>query len=235
MSNDKRPSDELINAFVDDELAATERAHMLEQIHADEALRQQACELRMLKDMVRAGYREPPVSRTTKQLARPGWGWQAIAASLILVVGLGTGWMTRGVVADPLQAQMASLKGVQADPARLLLHVDSGDPEHFARLLGKTQAMLDEAKHEGHTLQVAVIVNSGGIDMLRAVTSRHAERIHALQAAYPNLSFIGCRTTLKRLREGGHDVRLLPGVEEAPAAIEAIVDRMKTGWTYIKA
>lgn len=235
MSNDTRPSDELVNAFVDHELTEAERETLLEQLNADEGLRQKVCELRMLKDMVRAGYREPPVSRSAKQLARPAWGWQAMAASLILVVGLGAGWITRGVVADPLQAQMASLKGVQADPARLLLHVDSGDPEHFARLLGKTQAMLDEAKHEGHALQVAVIVNSGGIDMLRAVTSRHAERIHALQAAYPNLSFIGCRNTLKRLQEGGHDVRLLPGVEEAPAAIEAIVERMKTGWTYIKA
>lgn len=235
MNHETRPSDELVNAFVDDELAAAERAELLEQIQGDAALRQQACELRMLKDMVRAGYREPPAGKSGHPAARPGRGWQAIAASLILVVGLGAGWVTRGVVADPIAAQVASLKGVQADPARLLLHVDSGNPEHFAALLGKTQSMLDEAKREGHALQVAVIVNSGGIDMLRAATSQHASRVRSLQAAYPNLRFIGCRNTLERLKDGGHDIRLLPGVEQAPAAIDEIVQRLERGWTYIKA
>lgn len=235
MSNDMRPSDELVNAFVDHELAEAERETLLEQLNADEGLRQKVCELRMLKDMVRAGYREPPVRKAALPLARSGWGWQAVAASLILAVGLGAGWVTRGVVADPIAAQMASLKGVQADPARLLLHVDSGNPEHFAALLGKTQSMLDEARREGHALQVAVIVNSGGIDMLRAATSQHAARVRSLQAAYPNLSFIGCRNTLMRLQDGGHDIRLLPGVEQAPAAIDEIVHRLESGWTYIKA
>ncbi|MGB9577994.1 MAG: hypothetical protein ACPL3S_01845, partial [Halothiobacillaceae bacterium] len=131
--------------------------------------------------------------------------------------------------------QFATLQRVAADPARLVLHVDSGTPERFASLLDQTQALLEEARQHGRPLQVAVIANSGGIDILRASTTPQAERIRALQAAYPNLSFIGCWQTLSRLKDNGQDTRLLPGVQLAPTALDAIVERLQNGWTYIKA
>ncbi len=229
------PSDEQINAFVDDELAPVERARLLERISDEAELRQQACELRMLKDMVRAGYREPPGRRPSRPLHQGGWGQRAMAASLLLALGLGLGWMTRGALDTPGALQFATLQRVAADPARLVLHVDTGTPERFASLLDQTQTLLEEARRDGRPLQVAVVANSGGIDLLRAATAPQAERIRALQAAYPNLSFIGCRQTLGRLKDNGQDTRLLPGVQLAPAAVDAIVERLQSGWTYIKA
>jgi len=229
------PSDEQINAFVDDELAAVERAHLLEQINDEAELRRQVCELRMLKDMVRTGYREPPGVRVHHAVGQRIPGRQTLVAGLILAMGLGLGWVMRGAVEAPLTLQVASLNGVQADPSRLLMHVDTPNPERFDALLDKAQRMLDAARRDGHPLQVAVIANSRGIDLLRSTTTPYAERIRALQAAYPNLSFIGCRNTLRQLQEHGEDTRLLPEVQQAPAAVDAIVERLQGGWTYIKA
>jgi len=228
------PSDEQINAFVDDELTPVERARLLEQISNEAGLRQQACELRILKDLVRAGYREPPGRRPSRPLRQGGWGQRAMAASLLLVLGLGLGWMTRGALDEASIPQLATLQRVAADPARLVLHIDTGAPERFASLLDHAQKLLEEARRDGRPLQVTVVANSGGIDLLRASTAQQAERIRALQAAYPNLSFIGCQRTLRRLKDNGHDIRLLPGVQLAPSAVDVIVERLQSGWTYIK-
>lgn len=229
------PSDEQINAFVDDELTTVERSRLLEQINDEPFLRQQACELRMLKDMVRTGYRTARDSKPTYPIAHRGWAHQAMAASLLMVLGLGLGWVMRGAIDEPGAMRLASLQRVVTDPSRVVLHVDNSTPERFASLLDQTQQLLEEARRHGRPLQVAVIANSGGIDLLRASTAPQAERIRILQAAYPNLSFIGCAQTLGRLRESGQDIRLLPGVERAPAAVDAIVERLQSGWTYIKA
>ncbi len=228
-----KPSDELCNAFVDDQLAPIERARLLQQIHDEEGLREEICELRILKDMVRAGYREPPGRRPHSPPRLAGFGQRAVAASLLLALGLALGWTTRAVL-DPPEMQLASLQQVAADPARLLVHVDHGTPERFAQLLDQTQAWLEAARRDGRPMQVAIVANSRGIDLLRASTSPQAERIRALQAAYPNLHFIGCSNTLRHLQERGEDTRLLAGVELAPAAVDAIVERLQGGWTYIK-
>ncbi len=229
------PSDEQINAFVDDELAPVERARLLEQINDEAALRRQVCELRMLKDMVQTGYREPPGVRDRHVGRHRIFGQPSLVAGLILALGLGLGWVMRGAVDDPLALQVATLNGVHADPSRLMLHVDNANPERFNTLLDDTQRMLDAARRDGRPLQVAVIANSRGIDLLRSATTPHAERIRALQAAYPNLSFIGCRNTLRYLQERGEDTRLLPEVQQAPTAVDAIIERLQGGWTYIKA
>jgi len=228
------PSDEMLNAFVDDELSPAERARLLERVSAEAALHKQACDLRMLKDMVRTAYREPPGGKVAAGAPCRGRVRQAVAASLILGLGLGLGWVTRDTLGEPNTVHIASLQGVKVDPGRVVLHVDSGAPEHFAALLDHSERMLRDAKQHGKPLQIVVIANGGGIDLLRASTTRQGERIRVMQTNYPNLSFIGCRQTLNRLKDGGHDIRLLPGVLQTPAALDAIIERMERGWTYIK-
>jgi len=227
-------SDEILNAFVDNELSPAERARLLERVSAEAALHKQTCELHMLKDMVRTAYREPPGGKVTPGAPCRSRIRQAVAASLILGLGLGLGWATRDMLGEPNAVHIASLQSVSADPGRVVLHVDSGTPEHFAALLDYSERMLNDAKQHDNPLQIVVIANGGGVDQLRASTTQQGERIRAMQTSYPNLSFIGCGRALNRLKDSGHDTRLLPGVQQTPAALDAIIERMQRGWTYIK-
>ena len=81
-------SDEFLNAFVDDQLAAEEKGRAYLEIGRDEALNRQVCELRKLHELVQLAYRNPPaapVRRPRAPRTRLSFG---IAASFLLVLGV---------------------------------------------------------------------------------------------------------------------------------------------------
>ncbi len=95
MSEEKRFSDEFLNAFVDNQLAAEEKGRVYLEINQDETLNRQVCELRKLHDLVQLAYQNPPApparQRTGARAPRSNLRF-GVAASLLLVLGalLGT-------------------------------------------------------------------------------------------------------------------------------------------------
>jgi uncharacterized protein len=91
MNQEKRFSDEFLNAFVDNQIAAEEKSQAFIEIGQDEALNRQVCELRKLHDLVQLAYREPPApparitSGSTSRHARLRFG---VAASVLLTLGI---------------------------------------------------------------------------------------------------------------------------------------------------
>jgi len=98
MSQDKRFSDEFLNAFVDNQIAAEEKSQAFIEIGQDEALNRQVCELRKLHDLVQLAYREPPApparaaSGFDKRQTRVRFG---VAASALLTLGIVLGSQIR--------------------------------------------------------------------------------------------------------------------------------------------
>ena len=91
MSQEKRFSDEFLNAFVDNQIAAEEKSRAYVEIHQDEGLNRQVCELRKLHDLVQLAYRDPPappvhaVTGPDSGRARLRFG---VAASFLLALGI---------------------------------------------------------------------------------------------------------------------------------------------------
>lgn len=91
MNQEKRFSDEFLNAFVDNQIAAEEKSRAYVEIQRDEALNRQVCELRKLHDLVQLAYREPPAppahaaSGPNSGRARLRFG---VAASFLLALGI---------------------------------------------------------------------------------------------------------------------------------------------------
>ena len=86
-------SDEFLNAFVDDQLAAEEKGRAYLQIGQDEALNRQVCELRKMHELVQLAYRQPPEApqRQTGERKRRRIGTHSgIAATLVLGLIVGT-------------------------------------------------------------------------------------------------------------------------------------------------
>ena len=85
-------SDEFLNAFVDDQLAADEKGRAYLQIGQDENLNRQVCELRKMHELVQLAYRDLPMPaqrRVERKRLRLGTR-TGIAATLVLGLVLGT-------------------------------------------------------------------------------------------------------------------------------------------------
>jgi intracellular sulfur oxidation DsrE/DsrF family protein len=231
-------TEDYLNAFVDDELAPSERDQALAQQAEDETFKRAVCEQRMLKDLVRAAYAEP--RPRAQRLAGDHRPWkQALAAALLLTLGLGAGWWARGMTAAPaVPDRLAGLPdgfhpvslATRIDQDKIILHLDSGDP---ARLTGGLEIAERLLRHRDARARVEIIVNSYGLDLLRKESS-HRTTIETLARDHGNLTFVACGQTIARLKRDGVNVELLPEAAIASSAISEITDRMAQGWVYVK-
>lgn len=235
-------SQEFLNAFLDGELAEDERERALARLGRDADFKVRVCEARTLKEMVAGAYAEVP-GASLHSGAPYGWGrlWQhGLAAGLLLLVGLGGGWLVRGWHEIP--APVEHLAGLpdgyrpvaltaQIDPDKVVLHLDSSEHTRLSAALDLAERMLAERGPQG---RVEVVVNSYGLNLLRQEVTPEAVRIRSLADRHANLSFVACGQTVARLGREGINVVLLPEAVVAPSAIGEILARMQQGWVYVK-
>jgi intracellular sulfur oxidation DsrE/DsrF family protein len=90
MNQDKRFSDEFLNSFVDDQLAAEEKSRAYADIGNDEVVNRQVCELRKLHDLVQHAYRDvpPPPSHAHGRPGRRARLRVGMVACLMLAFGM---------------------------------------------------------------------------------------------------------------------------------------------------
>jgi len=236
MKNDV--SDELLNAFVDGQLDDIERGRVLSIINDDPAVGKRAFDLWRLKEMVQHALPMEPVPQSTSGGGarwHTRWPTHAIAAGLIAAVGVTGGWFARGPLGTGSQrdvAQVAQVATMQ-NHQKVLLHIGSSNPVRIKAILDEAEQLLRSSDSRGDSMQVEVVANEGGLDMLRAGISPYAERIQQMRHAHKNLSFVACGNTVERLRNAGEDTRLLPHTLIASSAIDEIVTRQRQGWLYI--
>jgi len=237
-------SDETLNAFVDGELDVAESEALLARMREDKELAQRVCTLRGLQSMVRLAYIEPPLAGDRKSRPAPRRQvMQRVAfGSLILLVGLSGGWALRGLEPHAVAALHTAVSGGyqvvslvrEADPNRVMLHLDSASPDKMLAVLDQADRLLDEAEQQGRTMQLEVVANSRGINLLRAGHSPYANRMAGMKQRYDNLHWVACGQSIARLRSDGETVRLLPDTQTAPTAIGEIGTRLQQGWTYVR-
>lgn len=237
-------SDETLNAFIDGELDVAESEALLARIREDQDVAQRVCTLRGLQSMVRLAYIEPPVADKRKSRIAPHRQLMQRCAfgCLVLLAGLSGGWALRGLepqVVAALPATVASGYRVvslvrEADPNRVMLHLDSAAPAKMQAVLDQAERLLDQAEQQGRAMQLEVIANSRGLNLLRADHSPYAERMARMKLRHANLHWVACGQTIARLRNDGEQVRLLPDIQTTPTAINEIVTRLQQGWTYVR-
>ena len=235
MNADHDISIELLNAFVDDELSAAEKADVLERIAEDASLRTRVCELWQLKEMTRSAYplkRAPQAPARRAAPALPRFA-QALAASVILFLGIVGGWFGHGE-RDAARSLGFQLGARQVDEGKIILHVAAGGAERLKSALDEAEQLSLGRDKAGGPVQVELIANGSGLDLLRADASPYADRIHALQQAHANLRFLACNLAIENLRGKGVQVKLLPEAAVASSALEQIMKRLRQGWLYIQ-
>jgi intracellular sulfur oxidation DsrE/DsrF family protein len=237
-------SEEMLHALIDGELEPVEAEQLYSRIGEDETLANRVCILRGMKDMVRLAYSHPPAPSGKWQTPwqtplnnRRGMQ-QAIAAGLLLTLGIGAGWLLHSKQAPSIALQetggAVQLGATAADANRIIMHIDSASHQKFDALLDRADLLLTAAHDHKTPLQVEVLANSNGLNLLRADRSPFADRIAELTKKHPNLHFVVCAQTVARFTREEGRVVLMPEAKIAPSAIGEVVDRLQEGWTYIK-
>lgn len=229
-------SDEILGAYIDNELDAAERSEIQERLTTDGGLRARACELWQLKQMVRGAYPLPrqqvdKTGRGGKFPGAPGWP-HALAAALLVVVGAATGWLGNGKFESERQAA-SQIDAIRAQGGRVVLHLFSDEPARMEAALRMADQLASERDEAGRPFRVEFIANGPGLHLLRAGGSPYAARIEALRH-HENLRLVACRVAIARLQERGLEVDLLPGVEEAVSAESELATRLTQGWRYVQ-
>lgn len=234
-------SDETLNAFVDGELAAEQRAELLAAMEADRALGERVCRLRSLKEKVQLAFRDPPAP--PRRCPKPPARWLAVAATLLLFLGGGVlGWYLHPVVESSERFALIDQSGTGDAPAaadsdamRIVFHLTSPDSTEGGDLLNEVEGMLEKYRQQGRPLRVEVVAYGDGLSLLRERLSRHKGRIEALAGQYDNLTFVACANTIRRAEVmEGREVVLLPNAELTESGVAHVVQRQREGWAYIR-
>lgn len=209
-------SEEELNAFVDGELNAADQARVLEAIGRDAALQQRVAEYQRTQQLLRHAYEHPPLARA--RAAAPSRVWQALAASLLLVVGAGSGWLLHGVALTHFSAQSA--KGV-------VIQVSEADPAKWEMAL--INARNVRKAYGDKPMAVEIVAYGPGLKMFHQNSKVAAE----LEAARKSgVKLLACGNTMSMT----HTTRdeLNRAVDVVPAGIVEIMERQQDGYAYIR-
>ena len=235
-------SDEMLNAYLDGELDKDEQQRLLEALNADQALSQRVCELGRVRSLVQFAYHDVAADTPPQKPHGPfPRRLLALAASLTLVAGVTLGWVTHQYY-SPQQGLLELASHVElnnqrasAETWRVLLHLTTDNPKRLQVVLDEAETLLAQYAQTNQPLQMQILTNGSGLNLLRADTSAYSQRVRAMQARYKNLVFVACGTAIKRLQEEKKlNVQLLPDVDITPSALGEVMRKQGEGWTYIK-
>jgi len=239
MNNHEPLSDEILNAFVDQELDQKDMLEVQRAIEENIDVRRRVDELRSVKSLLKASY-PPSVSRDRKLPSRI-WKTLRYGLAASLLVGLG---VLIGTSLDsfngPGQSQTYDSAAVQQDQKpetiKVLFHINRNDAAGFQQVLNQVESLLAEYQDNPDRLRIEIVANGTGLNLYRADNPRFAEKIRKLRDSNKNVAFLGCQTTLKRLsREYGQTLTLLPGVKMVDLGISHVLKRQRSGWAYVQA
>lgn len=225
----------LLNALLDGELTPTEAEQLARSLEHNPVLRERLAELRRVRQLTRQALDDDhvPISAPRPKRARVA-AVAGVAVGLAFIAGWWVGTTNGARTLSPLAAGTRTVPAVEQ--TRVILHLATENSAKMKQALDKAEDMLASYASSGRDLQLELVANGGGLNLLRADTSPERARIQALQQQYPNIAFLACRKTLEQLKlQKGIDAPLLPSVIIVPSALDQIVERLQNGWSYVQA
>lgn len=238
-------TEDKLNLFIDKQLDSDEMNDIHEALLDDKDLRERVCQLKGVRELIGYAYSEVPGSQDDirQQRASSSIFAKAIAASVTLVVGVLLGWTTYGYSPNAIQAisaentfqYVANHVNVEHGKRKIVLHIDSSDVQVVNAALNEADQLLATYRKSNTPMELDIITNKKGINILRPGMSPYITRIQEL-LDNDEVAIYACnRSIAKALKKEGAEIVLMPGVAKDKSARELIPERLKKGWVYIKA
>lgn len=242
MTEHEKFSDELLNAYVDGELAAEDRRPIEQAMAEDELLRQRVRELQEIKQLVRDAYVDEKPARAPAP-PRRNWTMPIAASVAMFALGAALSWGLLSYTGEPGARRTASAPGIEhsgpvqaTDEVKVVFHLSRDDPARLNDVLNESEALLAKTSENNRPAAVRVIVSGSGLALFEKGSSPDAQRITELKRSYQDrIVFNGCGVAYQQLkrREGHGEFELLPEVQLVDLGVLELMRRQRTGWTYI--
>ena len=242
-------SEEILNAFVDDEIEAEERDRIIEMESSNQDVAKAICELRRLKELVKAARENEPVNLPClpiikKRNHKIKYALASIAIAFVVSIffiqnnkqidsvyspGLAFAPESTYRNSDSLLTAASNNKNMN-----LVLHLKSSEAKQAVELLHLLESVLQASTKLSSGLQVEVIVSGPGLHLLQNDSSTHAKKISYIVNEYRNVTFIACGKTLQRMQmKKNKKVQLINEAMLVVSGPKWVEQRRKKGWTYI--
>jgi hypothetical protein len=215
-------SEEEVNAFVDGQLSAADRARVLDALSRDEALQKRVAEIQQTRSLLRHAYEHPPLP---PRAATAGIRWQKqmLAASVLVSVGVITGWLLHNF-SDKSAPPAVQTVGV---PKGVVIQVSEADPAKWQMAL--INARNVRKAYAGKNVGVEIVAYGPGLKML------HSDSLVAsgLEEAKKNgVKLLACGNSMSMSQTTREE--LSQSVDVVPAGIVEIMERQQEGYAYVR-
>ncbi|WEJ62727.1 zf-HC2 domain-containing protein [Thiomicrorhabdus lithotrophica] len=217
-----------LHAYLDGELSHDECIEVEKALLIDTDLRKQLDEFKALKVNVQQTYESIPESniQLTKRTPKKIWSIpKTAAASLFLGLVIGAGLLN--VVIDKNGYGSAIEQPLSEN---YLVHLDSDTPEKQQQAIREIEALLSSGSSN---VKVDLVSNFKGVQLFDVKNPNNSELTRLLDK-YDNLTLFACKRALDRAIKNGKPITLMPKVQHDKPAIDAVVERLNSGWNYMK-
>lgn len=247
MIDAKDYDDHKLNMFIDGELDADETNEMHEIFVNSPELRERACQLKAVRELVSFAYQTPPefkIDRKENEASHNGF-WKCLAACMLVFVGVVVGWSTHqygpeaiagSTTANSVFSYYAAQEPAKHSDRKFILHLSTSDFSAVKAALDEADTLIASYKRSKTPLKIDIITNQKGIDVLRVDVSPYLARIQKMMTEnHDVVSLFACARSINKARaKEGHEIVLLPETQVTKTARELIPERLNEGWVYIK-
>ncbi len=239
--NNKNINDTQLNALIDGELLEKEKVEVLNGIENSSGLAKVVSETRQDMDLISLAYGNLHMEKNFDECiaykTRSEWLSKALAASMLLVIGIMAGWGASNYQNTSLNQSFSLIEDyypTQSNADKVMIHVNSMNIDKVYRALSKLEETLKVSNKNHSNIQVKFIANSEGVAVLRQ-GSPYAEKIKVLSERYGNVKFLACGVAIKKAKKKEHkEIVLLPEVQRIPVAANDILASIEKGWLYTR-
>jgi uncharacterized protein len=131
---------------------------------------------------------------------------------------------------------LATALSVQAQtPHRLLIHIDSADPEVMVEALHNATNVIDIVRKQGGTAAVEIVANGPGTSMFIDELSPVKNEVQRTHAAYPDVVMSACGISLAHTEAAAKKkLTVMPEARVVPSGAVRIMELEEQHWSYLK-
>jgi len=132
-------------------------------------------------------------------------------------------------------AQMLKPPAVDKKLHRLVLQVNTNEPATMNLALNNATNVAQYYKDLGEKVAIEVVTFGPGLHMLRDDTSPVKERIKAIKASTPAISFKACGNTQENMHKAENkEIPIIPEATVVKSGVVRVMELQEQGWTYVK-
>lgn len=237
-------SEEILNAYIDDEIDAEERERVARLEMEDRELAHEICEQRRLKTLVKLARAEEPSETANIVLHRSvsfkSWS-MAVSTTLVvfIVFTLAVNQKETAVVSYMPGSTYSDFPTLlssvgKKNKLKLVLHLKTADKFETEHLFQVLTTLMDKHKHTSSLWQIEVVASGAGMQILLDNNTQYASQIARLRSRHPNIAFIACAKTLKKMSiNESRSFRISRQTMLVASGPDWAKQRQQQGWAYI--